>query len=243
MVRDRDTGSTAGLNIMEKLIVLLIVVVISLIQSAIKKAAENREAASRPLQRPQMSQQPRPRQNRSDIEDFLSNTQKPAPAPPGTSTSGSSRSPQRPRNLEQASERSRGDSNRPTRPDRAAQQKARGGTPRRASSETPRRAARDSGSEKIQHERGGAGVSQHVDEYLARRAQAPRTSIEEHVRADMAGSIRSETSVNKPAENSPMTTELPATARSITAALRSPEGIRQAILVNEILQRPRIFRR
>ena len=82
-----------------------------------------------------------------------------------------------------------------------------------------------------------------MDQYLARRPEVHRHAIEDYVKSDMAGGIRNSPLSETDTEAVPVAAVKHASAETIFQALRNPDDIRQAILVNEILARPRIFRR
>lgn len=80
-------------------------------------------------------------------------------------------------------------------------------------------------------------INKHVDNYLDH-------DVDEYVEATIVDSV--DDHLGSRAQEMPSSTR-PArkttAATSITALLRNPEGVRNAILVNEILSRPRIFRK
>jgi hypothetical protein len=231
---------------MEKLIFFLVLAVVSLIQNALKRAEENRKIAGENRLPPEQPS----RQSRPEIDEFLTGS--------STRTQESQRVFQaenpEPRRLKQTPFSDRGAEN--DAPQRPQQQKPRqksrnsqSGKRRNESSrgrQTAPAAAAGSGDTKAAKKNSGqvgSGVRDHVDQYLARRPEVHRHAIEDHVKSDMAGGIRSAPLSETDTEAVPVATVKHASAETIFQALRNPDDIRQAILVNEILARPRIFRR
>lgn len=86
----------------------------------------------------------------------------------------------------------------------------------------------------------GSSLGQHVDSFLARRSPQALSHLDEQVRSDMSTGLRQESTSGSAA--APSEQQLTA-AESIISALRNPVGVRQAMMVNEVLSRPKIFRR
>ncbi|MBC7967131.1 MAG: hypothetical protein H7Z17_14550 [Fuerstia sp.] len=92
----------------------------------------------------------------------------------------------------------------------------------------------------------GTGVGAHVDSFIGQHvkshighqlADAVKTDIGDQVRHHL-GEDR-----NKPTSPTAATTHGSAAAGDLLLALRSPEGVRQAILMSEILTKPKALRR
>jgi len=91
----------------------------------------------------------------------------------------------------------------------------------------------------------GSGVSAHVDSFIGGHVNAHiGTNFDESVKKDMAERVKSDlgSQSSRPVEMSARDTGSLA-ADNLLAALRSPAGIRHAILVNEILSKPRALRK
>lgn len=83
----------------------------------------------------------------------------------------------------------------------------------------------------------GSGVREHVNEYIGQHVhQHMKKQIDDYVTADMSGGTVAAVVPDTQEQGHKAAAEL-------IARLRSPEGMRQAILVNEILSRPRSLRR
>ncbi len=82
----------------------------------------------------------------------------------------------------------------------------------------------------------GNGVRAHVDQHM-------RNQIEQQVRQDLGTDWVARTERMDLRSESPSALDQSGRSASLTELLRSPEGIRQAFLVSEILSRPRVFQR
>ena len=81
-------------------------------------------------------------------------------------------------------------------------------------------------------------IGGHVDEHIGHQvADAVKTDVGDQVRHHL-GEDR-----NKPTAPTAATTHGSAAAGDLLLALRSPEGVRQAILMSEILTKPKALRR
>ncbi len=67
------------------------------------------------------------------------------------------------------------------------------------------------------------------------------TAVDDHVKTDIVDSVNSHLGQFS-GDDTGARTGNPTAAR-LVATLRSPEGVRQAMLINEILSRPRALRR
>ncbi|MEO2033282.1 MAG: hypothetical protein ABGZ35_14475 [Planctomycetaceae bacterium] len=92
----------------------------------------------------------------------------------------------------------------------------------------------------------GSGISEHVDRYISQHvADHVDSKVDDLVEVDIAHSVNSHLG-NRSAELPSLTqagVDLPTSAATFRKLLRSREGARQAILLNEILARPRPLRR
>ncbi len=82
----------------------------------------------------------------------------------------------------------------------------------------------------------GGGVRAHVDQHM-------RSQIEQHVRQDLGTGLAAGPERMDLGSESPSARDSSGRSASLTELLRSPEGVRQAFLVSEILSRPRVFQR
>lgn len=83
----------------------------------------------------------------------------------------------------------------------------------------------------------GEGVRQHVEQHIRHLD----TEVDDHVRMDIVDSVNSH--LGQFSGEDTGTRPGNPTAARLVASLRSPEGVRQAMLINEILSRPRVLRR
>ena len=82
----------------------------------------------------------------------------------------------------------------------------------------------------------GGGVRAHVDQHM-------RNQIAQHVRQDLGTGLLGRTDRMELGSESPSEKDSSGRSASLTELLRSPDGLRQAFLVSEILSRPRVFQR
>ena len=201
-----------------RLIVFLVIIVFKVIQSVAKKATENAERQRRMAQR---GNPDRKRRVQNEIEAFLSNV------------GGTNRPPQ------QKNEEAR---------QRRERQKQQAIAKRRQQEERRRRreaAAAQKQSHREQEHRVGSGINEHVDEYINKHvSEHIDNDVEEYVEATIIDNVEEHLGVRT--EEMPATTtagsESSAAAEAVAAMLRNPEGVRNAILLNEILTRPRTLR-
>ena len=234
---------------MEKLIVFLFIIIFGIIRTLIEKSAENKAQRNRP-QPPQAAGNHKERLQ-SELEAFLSevsgkkpNTDRPAAASTAR-TATTNRESAGTRNYNQPASSAQ---NSPP-----ARQRAKQKDPRRprpvAAAETS--SARSSGSGRSAtstnspRERSSesvfgsssSGVNDHVKEYIGQHVeQHMRNQISDYVQADMNGGTVAAVAPEPPRPGN-------RAAADLVTKLRSPEGMRQAILINEVLSRPRALRR
>lgn len=96
----------------------------------------------------------------------------------------------------------------------------------------------------------GSSISQHVDEYIGQHvAEHIDNDVEEYVEATIVDSVDShlgkrDAEMPKPTGGpSPSTSGGNSAAAEVAKLLRDPKGVRNAILISEILSRPRALRR
>ncbi len=83
----------------------------------------------------------------------------------------------------------------------------------------------------------GDGVRQHVEQHMTHLD----TLVDDHVQSDIVDSVNSHLGAFGVPDDTGRSKG--AAAAAIVSALRSPNGVRQAILINEVLSRPRVLRR
>lgn len=92
----------------------------------------------------------------------------------------------------------------------------------------------------------GSGVGAHVESYIGQHVKSHiGHQLADSVKNDIGDQVRSHLGEdrNKPVVPAAATTHGSAAAGDLLLALRSPEGVRQAILMNEILSKPKSRRR
>lgn len=209
---------------MEKLIVLLIVVAFSVVQSIVKAAKEKADK-----QRVEKVEPGRKQRVQSEIEAFLSEVSGGNPKPPRQAADTQRTAERRERRRQQAEIKRR-----------QQQQKVQQSKARR-----PRRPVADSKSRKKGERRVGSGVTEHVNEYISQHvSQHIDRDVDEYVEATIVDNVEGHLG-NRLLEmpSGPKPKRGSAAAASIRTMLRNPEGIRNAILINEVLSRPAALRR
>ncbi|MCH2201775.1 MAG: hypothetical protein MK102_07385 [Fuerstiella sp.] len=92
----------------------------------------------------------------------------------------------------------------------------------------------------------GTGVNEHVETYISQHvAEHVESNVDNFVEIDIVNSVESHLG-NRSEELSELTrteTPLPTAADEFRKLLRSQSGVRQAILLNEILKKPRALQR
>jgi hypothetical protein len=91
----------------------------------------------------------------------------------------------------------------------------------------------------------GSGVAEHVDSYIGDHVRSHMgRDVDNFVKKDIDERVRSHlgSQSSKPVEMSASDTGS-AAADDILSVLKTPAGVRHAILVNEILSRPRSLRK
>ena len=92
----------------------------------------------------------------------------------------------------------------------------------------------------------GSGVGSHVDSYISQHVKSHiGQQIGDAVKNDISDQVRSHLGddKNKPTAPGAATTHGSAAAGDLLSALRSPQGVRQAIIISEVLGRPKSLRR
>lgn len=92
----------------------------------------------------------------------------------------------------------------------------------------------------------GSGVGAHVESFIGQHVQSHiGKQISDAVRNDISDQVRSHLGDDKNQQAAPTaaTTHGSAAAGDLLAALRSPQGVRQAILISEVLGKPKALRR
>ncbi len=240
-----------------KLLFFIIFIVISIIQSIVKKVNESREAQK-------ANTPPAPmRPLRPVADDFLTTARRRNSSPhhpmddatPAMARDVPNSLPMAPRNPVTAAAPTAAGRNSASAAQK--QQRPRTGNPRKKPDGSPgadkkgnnrtRTASGaegrgDSGQRSLPdyESRFGPGLGQHVDSFLARRSPQALSHLDEQVRSDMSTGLRQESTSGSAA--APSEQQVTA-AESIISALRNPVGVRQAMMVNEVLSRPKVFRR
>ncbi|MFO0429082.1 MAG: hypothetical protein ACK526_21125 [Planctomyces sp.] len=240
-----------------KLLFFIIFIVISIVQSIVKKVNESREAQK--ANAPPVPVRPL----RPVADDFLTTARRRNSSPdhpmddatPAMARDVPDSLPMAPRSPVTAAAPTAAGRNSGSAAQK--QQRPRTGNPRKKSegssgadkkANTRTRAASDGGDRTDSRQRSlpdyepriGSSLGQHVDSFLARRPSQALSHLDEHVRADMSSGLRQESTSGSAAL--PSEHQLTA-AESIINARRNPVGVRQAMMVNEVLSRPKIFRR
>ncbi len=208
-----------------KLIFIVIFMVIALIR-AIRNSAQERPQG----QQADAEAAAKRRRVQSDIDAFLTEVGA-SPAPKQT-TEPPTPAPQRARRQESAAKRRQaGNRRRPPRPQERQRQQATARQPKDSPPITERAL--------------GSGISEHVDQYIAQHvAEHVDSNVDDHLEVDIAHSVSSHLG-DRSAELPSLTqagVDVPTTAENFRQLLRSRQGVRQAILLNEILTRPRALR-
>jgi len=87
----------------------------------------------------------------------------------------------------------------------------------------------------------GSGIAEHVDEYINQHVKEHIDhDVDEHVQVAIVDEV---TEHLGPGEKPKAASTGPSAAQSVRELLKDPSGVRNAILVNEILSRPRALRR
>jgi hypothetical protein len=238
---------------MEKLIVFLVIIVFSIIKSMIDKSAE-RKAQQAQQVRPMIGRPPANHRDKvqSEIEAFLTEVRagtttqretesrdspmrQPAGGTPYAATAG-----QQPAAAQ-----------RPNKPQRAQQGRAQQGRAQQGRNKSGQRNQPSSGSQKKRAETDAANrptsmvratAAEYENQQIGLSVQPNRRSqIDGHALADRSGGARRHTDDVQIADGR-KSTGSGSTAASLIEALRSPAGMRQAIIVSEVLSRPRSLR-
>ncbi|MEQ9409141.1 MAG: hypothetical protein RIK87_15505 [Fuerstiella sp.] len=202
-----------------KFIIFLIVIVFSVIQSIVKAANEKAEK-----NRAQGADPGRRQRVQSEIEAFLADV------------SGTGNRPQADAAAQQNAER-RQQRKKRLQEERRKQQQRKQAQQRPAAAKRPPRPAKTRSV--------GSGISQHVDQYMAQHvSEHIDRDASEFVEATVVDSVEAHLG-NRQVEMPTMAplTQKNQAAADVVALLKDPVGVRNAILVNEILSRPAVLRR
>ncbi len=223
---------------MEKLIVFLIIITFSIIKSMIDKAAERKAQLPRPpIVRPPAEHKARVQ---SEIESFLSEVKAgnagEIMAQPGQQTVMMDV----PRPQQEA--RSPLPQNRPQ-PQRNQGQSKGGGNKQKNQSQQKQQKKKKSQETVARNQAAavGSGVREHVDQHIGQHVQQHmKNQIAEQVKNDMTGNLRRAADAKEATADAKGTNP---SAVAILESLKSPIGMRQAMILNEVLSRPRALRR
>ena len=92
----------------------------------------------------------------------------------------------------------------------------------------------------------GSGVGAHVDSFIGQHVKSHiGNQLSDSVKTDINDQVRSHLGEdkNRPTAPTAATTHGSAAAGDLLLALRSPQGVRQAILLSEVLSKPKALRR
>jgi len=92
----------------------------------------------------------------------------------------------------------------------------------------------------------GSGVGSHVDTFIGQHVKSHiGNQLADSVKTDISDQVRSHLGEdkNRPSAPTAATTHGSAAAGDLLLALRSPQGVRQAILISEVLSKPKALRR
>lgn len=211
-----------------QIILFLIFGVMALIRALSRNAQEQQQPQA------QAGRPDRRRKVQNDIDDFLAEVSqtsgnRPRGTRAGSSAAGSKSRPRRARSQQQ-------------RPQRRKPQRRQQPRPKQVRAEVQPSSLRDESSARSL----GSGISEHVDTYISQHvADHIDSKVDDYVEVDIVESVDRRLGSRD--------AEMPVTADAMTddvtpadqfrQLLSSRQGIRQAILLNEVLQRPRILRR
>lgn len=225
-----------------KLIFIVIFMIIALIR-AIRNSAMNRPGG----QQVDADAVGRRRKVQSDIDAFLSEVEASAAskAAPDSARSGSPQTRGQRTADARSQDSSRKRRKREQRRQRQQQQAAR--TPPQPSRERQALAERSGRTSPVGERPLGSGISEHVATHIAQHTSTHLDSeVEDSFETDIVHSVASHLghrSTELPALTKTTTASVPSSATAIRQLLSSRDGVRQAILLNEILSRPRSLRR
>ena len=137
-----------------------------------------------------------------------------------------------------------------SRPGNAARSSEKGGMPRRQSPRSKKQQADSRGKPAPKSAQAAqsriSGVGEHVDSYIGQHVKSHiGHQIGDAVKNDISDQVRSHLGEdkNKPTAPSSATTHGSVAAGDLLLALRSPQGVKQAILISEVLSKPKALRR
>lgn len=203
---------------MARLIVFLVIIGFSVVKALINTAQEKAKAEQLRQRQAGVGGPDRKRTVQSEIDAFLQDASPPAPQPS--------------QKTESLQARERRDRRR-----RQAEIKKRDGEKKRQQDGLSK--SRQPGSRNI-----GSGVAKHVDQYINKHVDNYLDhDVEEYVEESIVDSVNIDFG-KRPMSPAPTTTaKKNKAAESVAALLKDPIGVRNAILVNEILSRPRVLDR
>ena len=210
--------------------IIPIFVFIAVVAGIISSIKESLTAKPKPQNAPQENQRSRAQ---SEIAAFLSGSAAPAQRP---------QQPQEPQRTPQTPQRPPNQS--------GLQQQAQPQRPKQKQKQKPPRAelaeAQPKRTPKPKPERTiGSGVREHVDSYIGDHVKSHMgRDVDAHVKKEIDERVKSH--LGSQSSQAVEMTGQPVNeyaASDLLKALKSPEGVRQAILVSEILSRPKALRR
>lgn len=221
-----------------KLIFFLIVIAFSVVQSIIKAATEKAEA------RKKQERVGRPAGNdrvQSEIDSFLQEVTGRQPANRQGNRAAANDDIQAQRDQERADNR-REEANVRRRAAQATSQLAAAKQKKKRANAAPQTG--QSRSRKPNERRIGSSVSEHVDSYIGKHVDTYLDhDVDEYVENTITKSVQSHLGgagdASRPSIAARRKTK---TATNVAALMKDPQGVRNAILINEILSRPRSTR-
>lgn len=216
---------------MFQLIVIVAFFAFSMIRGLMKSAKENAEKQARLAQRGDPNRKQRVQ---GEIDAFLSEV-------------SGGRGEQKPKRRRKGGQRSQENKQQAQR-DRAELQRQQQIKQRREATRA-RRQAESQAATAPERRMGsmGSGISEHVDEYITQHVEEHiDNDVEEYVEATIVDSVEAHLGTRRsqmPEQIGVRSKERSAAAKSVVTMLKDPKGVRNAILINEILAPPRGLRK
>jgi hypothetical protein len=205
-----------------KLVIILVFAIIAIVR-ALKNAAEDKKGG----QRVNANAPERRRRVQSEIDAFLTEVGAGEPVPPAQANQQKSKQ-QRKRRTQQR------------RQQQSQQQNASAASQRQAPLE------RQTQNSPTKERSLGSGINEHVDSYISQHvAEHIETDVDDFVEAHIVDSVEShlgDHSTELPSLTSSGPIQ-PTSASEFRKLLKSRSGVRQAVLLNEVLKRPSSLRR
>ena len=199
-----------------RLIVFLVIIAFSVIKALINSAQEKAKAEQLRQRQVQVGAPNRQRTVQSEIDAFLNDT----------------RTPQKSQQTESIQARERRERRR-----REAEVKKRDGERKRLQEGMPK--TRRPLGKNI-----GSGIGKHVDQFINKHVDEYLDhDVDEYVEATIIDNVESNLGRRSLSPAPTTTTRRNKSAESVVALLKDPVGVRNAILINEILSRPRALDR